>query len=55
MVKAIILEYEKKGVIMWGTCTECNQEVEITRHADYDGPDICPECCAVDSIIFDDE
>jgi len=29
-------------------CTECDEEVEVNRPYDYDGPDFCPECRSVD-------
>jgi Zn finger protein HypA/HybF involved in hydrogenase expression len=38
---------------LMGYCKECDQEVEALRVPD--GPDFCPDCRSVDSIIFKDD
>lgn len=37
-------------MIFFGKCTECDEEVEVNRPYDYDGPDMCPECRSIDTI-----
>ena len=34
----------------WGKCVECETVQEVSHPSWYDGPDMCDECLAMDTI-----